>query len=232
MIGRGRGFGRASIAVLVVLALGATVTTASASAARSWRIAGTVLSGSESIQCKIASKTSFTLNSNVGGVNVAISASGFECFVNATITNTGSGGVDSERMEFTGVTVTKPKGCTVGSGTLTTNRLKSTLIEPAADKTNLYDLFAPEFGEELASVVISGGSCAVAGTYPLKGSIAGKGNAWGVETTELPLRFSAGTDSTTGHKLTFAGEAATLEGTYYTYLSNLGGHFGSVFGAF
>jgi hypothetical protein len=209
---------------LAVVAVLAFAVMASAASARSWKIAGTALSGSESVACKTS--TGFTLTSKVGEVNLVLKATGVNCIGSSKITAPSS---DSGTLEFTGVTVEKPKNCSVSEGKITTNPLTTELLEPSGDKTNGYDLFRPTTGEEFVTVHITGSLCAVAGNYPVKGSIAGKGNTWGTEAVEQPLAFSPATDTLTGKKLTFGGEAATMEGTALNRLS--GTNVGKVFGA-
>jgi hypothetical protein len=214
------------LAVVAVLALSAVM--ASAASAKQWYVNGsaTPLAGSETVSCKTA--TGFTLTSKVGEITLVLKATGVECLAGSKIENSGGLGIDSGTLKFTGVTVEKPKNCSVSGGSITTNALNTELIVPAGDTTNGYDLFKPATGSEFVTVSITGGTCAVAGNYPVKGEIAGKGNTWGTELVEQPLAFSPTIDGVTGKKLTFGGEPATMEGTALNLLSgaNVGKKFG------
>jgi hypothetical protein len=221
-VGRGRRLMSVLATAGAIMALGAVV--ASGASARSWKIAGTALSGSESISCK--TNTGFTLSTKIGEVNVVMKFAGVNCIGSSKITAPSS---DSGTLEFTGVTVEKPKNCSVSEGKITTNPITTELLEPSADKTNGFDLFRPTTGEEFVTIHITGSLCAVAGNYPLKGLFAGKGNSWGTEVVEQPLAFSPATETLTGKKITTGGEAMTLEGTMLVKLA--GTNVGKVFGA-
>jgi hypothetical protein len=92
-------------------------------------------------------------------------------------------------------------------------QLRATGVEllEVSGKTHGYDPFTPASGSEFLTVTIA--SCAVAGEYPVEGSIAGEGEAWGTEQVEQPLNFSSAIDGVTGPSLTFAEEVVSLTGT-------------------
>jgi hypothetical protein len=211
------------VAMVAVLAISAI--TAGAASARTWRVAGAVLVGNESVSCKI-NAGSFELESEVGGIPVVIAATGVECLSGAKIFNSGTG-QGAVTLKFTGVTVVQPAKCSITGGTITTNPLKTQLTEIAGVKES-FNLVQPVTGTELVTITLSGGTCVVAGNYPLKGKIAGEGNNWGTEVVEQPLSFSLPIDIKTGFGLTFGGAPAILEGTTLLRLS--GANTGKVFG--
>jgi hypothetical protein len=210
--------------ITAVLAFSAV--TASAASARTWTIAGSNLFANAPIQCENSFPTWVKLTSKVGEIAVVLEFPTLTCS-GVLIENWGGFALGSGKLQFGLGIVSKPKNCSVLANT--TNALKIELIEPAGDGANRYQWFRPASGEEITTVGISGGSCAVAGNYPLKGSIAGKGLAWGTEVVEQPLTFSAAIDAVTGKKLTFGGEPATLEGDLISKLSagNLGKKWGA-----
>jgi hypothetical protein len=202
MLKKRRSLKLVGLAVVAVMAFSAIA--ANAASARSWNVNGSALTGSAGVTC---SGGPFTLASEVGGLAIQLHATGVEC-ISSVITAPNK---DSGSLKFTGVTVEKPSTkCTVPGGSLTTNALKTELLE-VSGKTHGYDLFTPASGSEFLTVTIA--SCAVAGEYPVEGSIAGEGEVWGTEQVEQPLNFSSAIDGVTGHSLTFAEEAASLTGT-------------------
>jgi hypothetical protein len=209
--------GAMTLAILACAAM-----TASAASARSWTVAGSTLSGSESTACKLAAGGSAILK---GGSSIVFHATQVKCVGTPKIENVAGKGVDSGKLEFSGVTITKPLGCSVVGGVITTIALTSELIELPGDSHG-YDLFKPASGEKFMTIETTG-TCA--GTYPVKGSIAGQGNVWGTEVAEQPLAFSPSIDLLTGHQLKFGGEPLTMELTMLTALA--GARAGMTFGA-
>jgi len=195
------------LAVVVVLAFSAVAASA-ASAAHQWTIESSKLLASESVEVDCKSSTGFVLTSVIGEINLELKATGVDC-VESKLNGPET---DSGKLTFTGVTVVKPKNCTVPGGDLTTNALKTTLLEDPSS-THGFDLFEPASGTEFVNVTLAGGTCTVAGSYPIKGSIAGEGEVWGTQLVEQPLKFSPTIDTTTGHNLTFGGNPATMTGT-------------------
>jgi hypothetical protein len=222
MKGKSRRLRTFGLAVVACFAL--TVVVASAAQARQWTIAGSTLSGSEAVSC--SSTTGFTLKGKVLGTEVELHATNVECLSGSKIENSGGAGVDSGTLRFTGVTVTKPAlGCEVPGGTLTTNPLKTKLVDLGT--ATGYDQFSPASGSEFITIPIE--ECVIAGEYPVTGSITGQGNAWGTEAVIQPLAFSPAVDSATGTHLSLGGQPATLQGTALNRLS--GSKEGFVFGA-
>jgi hypothetical protein len=111
----------------------------------------------------------------------------------------GGPGIDLVTNSFTSCSVKKPKNCTVTEPIVA--RSNSKLVE--LTDGSFWDLFGPDpEGSAFTSITLNGASCALPGTFEIKGQTYGKvNNATG------KISFSASMD-----ELTFAGEPAILEG--------------------
>jgi hypothetical protein len=162
------------IAVLV-LAIGAFAAT-SASAA-TWTVEGSKLSGEGTanglaMSSKLKAGTTATMKGVLLGqefvlTSTTLSSSG------GTIFQEGSKAKTSGVLEFSGLTVDKPAGCSVESP-IKTKALTGELVgghEKKGKKTT------PEEGEVFATIKVSG--CAVAGSYNVKGVVYAEDGFWG-----------------------------------------------------
>jgi hypothetical protein len=160
------------------------------------------------------------LNGTIGegaGTPVELTATSVSCIKHnaestepgATIVQAGSSAQAIGRIQFGGVAVAKPTGCTVAS-TLTTNPLKSEVYMESGSTTKVFQRFEPT-GTEFLKVTISG--CSVAGTYAVKGFTYGEAlNPTNKEATTQSLTFSEAIEKTAKGTLKFAGNPAYLTG--------------------
>ena len=242
---------RFGIALFAVVALGAIMASSAFAASETFHshvyigTTGQANGFKETVKCSAGEHEGskvLKLNGTIGegaGTPVELQATGINCIKHltegtepgATILQTGTTAEtlmveDLGRLEFTGVSVTKPTGCTTSS-TITTNPLKSEIFTDVAEPKIAFDKFEPT-GTTFASVTISG--CSVAGTYAVKGSAFGQFvNLTGVSAVNQPLTFSSGIETTAGGTLKFAGNTASLTGRVNNELS--GANAGKEFSA-
>jgi hypothetical protein len=201
-------------ALLVAAALGAVLASGALAAATTTDVqwftgsgTGTVLSGSEAMGS--AAVGSATFKTKASGNEYELEATGINC-IGCTITNTGSTAVGSGELEFTGVKVLKPAGCT----TPTTVKTKPLSIQ--ADwmiGTANYIKFEPTAGSttQFATVTISG--CALATSLVPKGTVfVQSANGTGVPKVEQEVLSSELINSTAGGSLKVGLEPASLNG--------------------
>jgi hypothetical protein len=166
------------------------------------------------VKCSKRGETNFILEGLVLGAETELTATGVECkesTLSNTVVGTENMAVDAGRLNFTGVTVMKPAGCSVTGGEVTTEPLSTRLEMDSAGGGTTYDRFEPLAGAsgKFASIKITG--CAIAGTYPVTGVTYGQAiNATGVLATNQPLVFNATTNGF--GTLMFAGKPAKITG--------------------
>ena len=203
-------------ALVVVAALGAVLASSAFAAATTTDVKwytgaapGTELSGSATAASEQVGASSF--KTTVAGEAIELSSTNIEC-VECKIENSGGTAVGSGKLKFTGVTVSKPAGCSVAS-TITTKALKvkADYMISSVD----YILFEPEAGAEtgFATVELTGASC------PIKTAIIPKGtvfveaaNATGTQAVEQEVASSEAINSTAGGSLHVGTETASLTG--------------------
>ena len=207
--------------MVLVAVLALTAVAASAAKASEWYIGATKLSGSESVKVEAAEK--FTLESEVLGTKFKLTATTLDC-EGCTISNPGGKGAGV--LSFAGLTVHEPAGCSVASP-LKTNALVGEVIMDPTDTIATFDKLTPGSGTTLLTLKITG--CAAAGSYPLKGSFAGRINNTGVAAVKPPILLSGAEQATGGASLTLGVNAATFTGRALSYLS--GGNGGKTFDA-
>lgn len=203
------------LAALVVAAFAA-----STSGAAVWEIGTTKFTNGQSESVTTKAKTNFTLESKVAGTAVKLTATGVEC-VECSIDQIGTGesgqAHGSGKFKFTGVSISEPAGCTVPS-TITTNTITRTTLIIKSTPTTYTTLHTHE---ESPFFTLSVSGCALAGSYPVKGTLAGMTNATGVLAAEQPVAFSAANQKAIGASLTIGKEAATLTGEALVRLSGV-----------
>jgi hypothetical protein len=140
----------------------------------SWLEGSTKLTIPRTVQCSKTSGTeNFIIKGTLLGAETEIRASGIECSA-MTIFNETTSGVNmaklTGRFTLTGVKVAKPSGCTVSSEMVQTNPITGDVVMDSAVSAQSYLKFEadPLMSEKWADIKISG--CAIAGTYPLKGT--------------------------------------------------------------
>ena len=206
--------GLALAAVMALSAVTASAASASPVTKKSqWEIGETAVSTPQSVVCSKKGTSNLVLSGTVLEAPTKLEATGVKC-VEATISNevvsSENMAVDAGKLEFTGVKVVEPAGCTVAE-TLTTEALKTRLYMDSTTTTKVFDRFEPAAGEtgKFISIKISG--CAIAGTYPVKGFTYGEAeNATGVLASNQPLAFNAATNEVS--TLTLGGNPAKITG--------------------
>jgi len=88
------------------------------------------------------------------------------------------------KLTFTGVSIDEPTGCSVATE-ITTTELVAEVITVTG---TAYVKFSPKSGTTLANITITG--CAVAETYPVKGSVCAETWSLGTETALQRAAFS------------------------------------------
>jgi hypothetical protein len=80
--------------------------------------------------------------------------------------------------------------CTVGkAGTVTSEKLKGTLVWLEAAKERAGIDFVPEMGAKFANIAIAGAGCKIAGTYAVTGEIVGEWKPEAANVKEAELEF-------------------------------------------
>jgi hypothetical protein len=201
----------ASLAICAVAVASASATT--------WKANGSLFTNgqSETVTASNSSSlggTGFTLESKVLGKAFKLTATtltGSE----VKISQSGSEALDSGKLIFSGLTVVEPSGC--GVETITTEPLSSKLETKTGLTSGLADHLFPTSGETFAKIKVT--TCAIAGTYPVKGSVYGETNKLGVLAVNQPLKFSPAINTAAGGKLLLGTEEAKLTGTGINTLS-------------
>jgi hypothetical protein len=174
----------------------------------------TAITGTPAVKCSKRGEENFTLKGVVLGAETELTATNVECKESTIFNKVVSSenmAEDAGRLNFTGVTVMKPAGCSVTGGEVTTEPLSTRLEMDSAGGGTTYDRFEPTAGAtgKFASIKIAG--CAIAGTYPVTGVTYGKAtNETGVLATNQPLVFNATTNGF--GTLMLAGKPATITG--------------------
>jgi hypothetical protein len=202
-------------ALVVVAALGAVLASSAFAAATTTDVQwytgaspGTVLSGSETIAATQVGTSTFT--AHVSGTAYELKATGINC-VNCKIENSGGTAIGSGELEFTGVTVVQPVGCT------TPSTFKTKPLSVTADwmiGTVNYVKFVPTAGPTTAFATINiTGPCAT--TLVPKGTVfVQSANATGTQAVEQQVSSSEAINTAAG------GVAGTLHvGTEFAALT-------------
>jgi hypothetical protein len=169
-----------------------------------WNVAGTTLSGSETVNCHVKSGTSIILGATIGGASLKLNATGVEC-VESTIFHDSGFARDAGKLKFTGVTVVAPTGCQTTSS-LTTKALKTQLF---MEGTTVYDKFTPASGETFFSLAIT--ECGAEGSYPWTGFFYGKSsNATAIASATQTLTFGSAVNAAAGNGLRLGGNTGTI----------------------
>jgi hypothetical protein len=206
------------LAFVACVALGAVVASSAfatpVTKKSQWEKGETAVGSAQAVKCSKRGTENFLLAGAVLGADTELTATGVECkesTLSNTVVGTENMAVDAGRLNFTGVTVMKPAGCSVSGGEVTTEPLVTKLEMDSAFKTTTYDRFEPLAGAsgKFASIKITG--CAIAGTYPVTGVTYGLAvNETGVLATNQPLIFNATTNGF--GSLMLAGKPATITG--------------------
>jgi hypothetical protein len=236
-------FRKIVLALFACMALAAVV--ANAAQAAGWEIGttenqtggGTVLTGSETVNCAKHPETSLVFTSSLRSIPVKLVATQVDC-VESKINNSPAGHSEG-KLRFTGVTVAEPANCTVVGGELTTAALVDNIImDPTSGSTTVFDKFAPASGTTFVSVTFAGTKCTIAEeTAAVKGTACGEavhtltpGTFSAIPTGTLfatqSLLFGSSQQTTGGCALTLGTAAATLSGAVDNTLAS-GKPFGS-----
>jgi hypothetical protein len=224
-------FGKFAAGFAVALALSA-VGAGSASAAAvtepaEWYIGaspGSTLTEDRGLSASAKSGTTFTLHGTISGTSVDLTMTGLEC-VECKITNSpvteksGAVAMGKGKLKFTGVTVDTPVGCTVrnGSSSGSVGLIETKPLVFHADwmhEGKWFQHWFPASSNVIATFLLEGGSCPVAGTYNLKGTVFSEAtNNTGVQAVAQEFVFSPVIQTTAGAEMTLGPNAAELVGT-------------------
>ena len=197
-----------SLALLAVVVLGA-VAANGAYATNEFKETGGAWYTGASPGTKLPAGTTKALTATAVGIQKAettlsgtpldITATGISC-VSCVIKNVGTAATIEGKLEFTGVTVSAPVGCTVPGGTILTNSLTAVLgMNTAGTVATLK--FAPQSGATLAAFTLD---CPT-GTYKLSGVIFAQAtNVTGMFAANQEFKFSRAIEES-------AGEASSLK---------------------
>ena len=181
------------------------------SAQANWEIEGKSFSSGQMEDVSIQSSEGYDLDTTVVGLHLTITATGVHCTGTCTIDESGNVELVDGKLEFTGMTVDTPAGCTIPS-TMTTRTLSAELIMDPGGGTATFLRWKPATGETIAEFEL-GGTCALAGTpLRIKGTITSRLNNTGVSAVEQPATFSFAEQTTGGGSLKAGKEVATLTG--------------------
>ena len=205
----------------IVLLITSGILAASASAAHSghqWaeELGGKLSNGStRGLDVEQSSKT-MTITGTVQSQKLKLTSTVFDCALNSIcqIKQVIEGEAGHARVygkfRLLGVTVDEPTGCST-PGEITTNNLVGELVTGSGG-IFAYLKLAPESGTTIASISLTG--CAVAETYPVKGSICAEMYGVGTMLIWQKLEFSEGINTVgCGSKsFTIGGNSAALTG--------------------
>jgi hypothetical protein len=131
------------------------------------------------------------------------------------------GGTASETIELNGCAMVEPSNCTISSS-LPLNGINS---------KQFTEFGAPMFEKQTGGGIVDSlkiSKCAIAGTFPINGTLTGLGQTENWQLENQPLTFSGGIDEYVGTGLTVGGLPATLTGTLSRHLT--GSHAGAGWG--
>jgi hypothetical protein len=198
------------LAVMAALAISALASvTASAS---TWTVEGG--SVPQAVKATLKAGSTAKLEGTLLGQDFVLTATTLSSMApegeegDATIYQEGAKAKAKGRLSFSGLTVDKPAGCTVTSPIVTKN-LTGEVVKHTGSG-NGFVKFTPTTGAGTTFANITVKGCAVAGTYPVKGTVYGEGNAWGTMAAEQPLNFTPAINTTLGGGLTLGTNAAKL----------------------
>jgi hypothetical protein len=237
-----RGLAGIGVPVAAALALGVFASSAlatQATAEANWTISGATFVNGQPTDCE-ASGT-LALATTIGTTAIKITATKVECFF-AALRNFGTTALDSGKLILSNLKVDGGGELCTASGPIETNSLTSTLVtttETAAVPSGLGDTFVPtqieEEGKKVTPVFVrvelNPGCGALAGTYPVRGSVVGESSKLGVLAVKQPLKFSSTVNKGfTEDALTFGGKAAVLTGSVNNFLTgtNAGKEWGAI----
>ncbi len=187
---------------LAVFALGAVGT----AQAFEWTIEGkTLAERGLSSQTTAGSKGSLTLSATVLGSPFKVSCT------ESSSGKISQGGLGENTLSLSGCAVAEPAGCTVA---------EPISLVAKTELTKVGGVFTEKLtpaAEKFGSIKIQ--KCGVAGTYPVKGSTAGKNEGYPTQQETHTVEFSAAISEAAGTQLTFNGQPATLSGSTREYLT-------------
>jgi hypothetical protein len=213
-------------ALLVVVVLGAIAASGAYAenefkGGGTWIVSGAKLAeGTEKQLLTAWNGAPFTLTTTVGEAKLKLSSPNISCLsllgANCRITNKSGtvATVQADFISFTEAKVVEPSGCTLMEGQVVTKALVATL-GMGGNGTGATLKFVPASGTTLAVVVLTGGSCPLAGTYKITGTVfAEMANATGVSTKTQEVKFSEAIQKSagTGTSLAFGANPAILNG--------------------
>jgi hypothetical protein len=202
-------FKRMLLALTACLAVAAFVANAAQAA---WTVGGATLGATEHKVVNVSGGP-WTLSGKVGKVEIELKAEKVACATTEGCTIDGSSFGNNHStgaLTYSGVTVSKPTGCT--SGSITTKPLFDEVI--MGSNGAAFDKFFPQSGTTFVEITL-GGTCAIAGIpIPVSGTATGEASlATGVASKTQTLTFGPEQQTHGGGSLTVSGNAASLVGT-------------------
>jgi hypothetical protein len=206
------------MALLAVVVLGA-IAANSAFAANEysetggqWYVSGSKLSGEKALTTTAVGTQK--LATTVAGSPLDLTATGVNCLSCVIKNSTTTTATADGTLEFTGVSVSEPAGCTVAGGTVTTKALTAVVgMNTAGSSATLK--FTPQSGTTFATVELGGTECAIAGTYKVTGIAYAKATlATGEFAVNQEITLSQAIQESAGEatSLKFGANAAFLTG--------------------
>jgi hypothetical protein len=199
-------------AVLATMVVAGVLSVSSAAAApvttsSYWYVNGSKLANGSSniLDCAKTGSANFVIETTIL-VPVELTASGINCGLGtAKIVQSGSAAKAESTLQFTGVTVMTPSGCTTPT-TITTSALTSELYMDSATAAVIYDKFEATSGGSFMTLKLE--NCSIAGTYPVKGALFGQwANTTGVSSNPQRVVFNS---TTAGFSTLAVGSTAAL----------------------
>ncbi|HEV3320420.1 MAG TPA: hypothetical protein VG053_11945 [Solirubrobacteraceae bacterium] len=133
-----------------------------------WRVNHNMLKSGETRKAEGKNTTNILIKTTVAGVKI-----NSECTtekLSGALIEGGAPGRGAGALEYEGCTIKKPEHCAVKNPVIAKTR--SEFVQDSTE-TRIYTLFSPATGEIYTEITLegSGGTCVLAGTYPITGSV-------------------------------------------------------------
>lgn len=178
-----------------------------------WYVSGSKLSGEKAFTTTAVGTQK--LETTVGGTKLDLTATGVTSSGSVIVNFTTHTATIDLTYEYTGVTVTEPKNCSVAGGKIVVGPLTGVLGMKLNIGSTQTVRFTPQSGTTVATPVLEGPGCPLAGKYKMTGTLfAEVANATGVFAINQELKFSKGIQESAGNatSLKIGEEAAFLTG--------------------
>jgi hypothetical protein len=198
----------AGVALLAMLALGAVAASAQATEGEmGWVVHGELLPEGVKVEVPCEQAEALEIKSKVLATAFDVKYEEVSC-VGWKLWNTGGHALSSGKLKLSKPTIVSPAGCKTEA--VTTNTLAGKVEQIKGLGTELGERFVPEVGETLATINIAG--CALAGTYPLRGSEVAEMEPLNTFKEIQPFLFDEAIEKIGGSGLKIGKETARLTG--------------------